>query len=37
MYKQLKSQIRVAPPMDYVAAQNFLSSLIYAVANSQLS
>jgi len=37
MFKDLKSQIASIPQADYIAAKNFLNSLLYAATKSQLS
>lgn len=37
MFSELKSQIRDVPPQDYLASRNFLRSMIYNLAHSQLS
>ncbi len=36
MYAGMKSQISELPPQDYVASKEFLRSIIYALAHSQL-
>lgn len=36
MFADLKKQIRVVPPEDYLASRTFLQSMIYAVAHSAL-
>lgn len=37
MFAELKSQITEVPPQDYLASRNFLRSMIYDLAHSQLS
>jgi hypothetical protein len=36
MFDELKGQVRVMPPADYVACRNFLQSLSYAASKTLL-
>jgi hypothetical protein len=36
MFSELKDQITVIPPQDYVASRSFLNSMIYATSKTQL-
>ena len=37
MFTDLKSQVKTAPPQDWVASQSFLRSLIYATTKTELN
>ena len=36
MFAELKTLVRVAPPQDYIASRDFLRSMIYSLAHSDL-
>ena len=36
MFAELKTQVRIVPPQDYIDSRNFLRSMIYALAHSDL-